>query len=89
MSNSNNSSIWPIVFIILGVSAVIQMFAGSTTTTSSSSAPTSSSYPVDKSSAEYNYARTRFKQEGYSDADADTAARAIIKFNDAQKARGR
>lgn len=88
MSNTNSNSVWPVVLIILGVAVVLQMLGGNNTTTSSSSAPTSSSYPVDRSSAEYNYARTRFKQEGYSDADADTAARAVIKFNDAQKARG-
>jgi hypothetical protein len=88
MSSTNNSSIWPVVFIILGIAVAIQMITGgNNTTTSTPSAPRSSSYPTDTSSLEYEYARGRFKQEGYSDADADTAARAVIKFNDAQKAR--
>lgn len=87
-NTANNSSIWPVVLIILGAAVVAQMLAGNNTT-SSSSTNSSTSYPVDKSSLEYNYARGRFKQEGYSDSDADTAARAVIKFNDAQKARSR
>jgi uncharacterized membrane protein YdfJ with MMPL/SSD domain len=87
-NTANNSSIWPIVLIVLGAAVVVQMIAGNNTT-SSSSTTSSTNYPVDKSSLEYNYARGRFKQEGYSNADADTAARAVIKFNSAQKARSR
>lgn len=38
-------------------------------------------------SFDYKYSKTRFKMEGYSDKDSDAAARAIIKFNEAQKKR--
>jgi hypothetical protein len=43
--------------------------------------------PVDNNSFDYKYSKTRFKMEGYSDKDSDTAARAIMKFNEAQKNR--
>jgi hypothetical protein len=42
---------------------------------------------VDTNSFDYKYSKTRFKMEGYSDKDSDTAARAIMKFNEAQKNR--
>jgi hypothetical protein len=41
--------------------------------------------PVDTNSFDYKYSKTRFKMEGYSDKDSDTAARAIMKFNEAQR----
>ena len=43
--------------------------------------------PVDTDSFDYRYSKTRFKIEGFSDKDSDTAARAIMKFNEAQKNR--
>lgn len=48
----------------------------------------SSSY-TDTNSFDYKYSKTRFKMEGYSDKDSDTAARAIMKFNQAQQNRHR
>jgi hypothetical protein len=44
--------------------------------------------PANTGSVEYRYAKERFKQEGFSSSDADTAARAVLKFHEAQKARG-
>lgn len=81
MSNSNNTSIWPIVWIVIGVAVVLQMFTNNNTT---SSTPT-----VDSNSFEYRYAKERFKQEGFSNADSATAAEAVVKFHEAQKARNR
>jgi hypothetical protein len=43
--------------------------------------------PVDTNSFEYRYSKTRMKMEGFSDKDSDTAARAIMKFNEAQRNR--
>ena len=85
MSNSNSGSIWPIVWILLGVAVVLQMIAGNN---SSSTTSTSTSTPSNTGSFEYRYAKERFKQEGFSNSDADTAARAVLKFHEAQKARG-
>lgn len=50
---------------------------------SSGPAPT----PTGASSPEHRYVRERFRQEGYSDREAQQAADAIIKFNNAQKNR--
>lgn len=36
-------------------------------------------------SFEHNYVKNRMKLEGYSDKDSETAARAIMKFHEAQK----
>lgn len=44
---------------------------------------------TDTNSFDYKYSKTRFKMEGYSDKDSDTAARAIMKFNEAQNNRRR
>lgn len=44
---------------------------------------------VDTNSLDYKYSNTRFRMEGYSDKDSETAARAIYKFNQAQKNRNR
>lgn len=49
----------------------------------------SSTTYTDTNSFDYKYSKTRFKMEGYSDKDSDTAARAIMKFNQAQQNRRR
>lgn len=41
----------------------------------------------DNSSFEHRYAKERVKLEGYSNADAETAARAVVKFHETQKKR--
>ena len=82
MANSNNGSIWPIVLIIFGIAFVLQLFSGNSSSTTTSTAPT-----VDSNSFEYRYTKERFKQEGFNSSDADTAARAVLKFHEAQKAR--
>lgn len=38
-------------------------------------------------SFEHNYVKNRFKAEGYSNKDSETAAKAIMKFHEAQKKR--
>lgn len=43
--------------------------------------------PVNTNSFEYNYSKNRLRSEGFSDKDSDTAARAIMKFNEAQRNR--
>ena len=43
--------------------------------------------PVNTNSFDYNYSKTRFKMEGFSDKDSDTAARAVMRFNEAQRKR--
>lgn len=42
---------------------------------------------VDTNSFDYKYSKARFQVEGYSEKDSETAARAIHKFNQAQKNR--
>lgn len=42
---------------------------------------------VNTNSFEYNYSKNRLRSEGFSDKDSDTAARAIMKFNEAQRNR--
>ena len=42
---------------------------------------------VDTNSFDYQYSKSRFQVEGYSTKDSETAARAIYKFNQAQKNR--
>jgi hypothetical protein len=44
---------------------------------------------IDTNSFDYKYSKTRFQMEGYNAKDSDTAARAIMKFNEAQKNRSR
>ena len=80
MSNSggNNVNVVWVIFVLVVVTAVIQMVAG---TSSSGPAPVSTGTP------EYRYARERFRQEGFSNSDAETAARAVIRFHEAQKNR--
>ena len=44
--------------------------------------------PVRNSSSnsfEHNYVKNRMKLEGFSDKDSETAAKAIMKFHEAQK----
>lgn len=81
MSSSNNTSIWPIVWVVVGVAVVLQMLANNNTP---APAPT-----VNSNSFEYRYAKERFKQEGFSNAESATAAEAVVKFHEAQKARNR
>ena len=45
--------------------------------------------PVNTDSFDYRYSKARFQVEGYSIKDSETAARAIYKFNQAQKNRNR
>lgn len=45
--------------------------------------------PVDTNSFDYRYSKARFQVEGYSGKDSETAAKAIYKFNQAQKNRNR
>jgi hypothetical protein len=42
---------------------------------------------VDTNSFDYKYSKARFQVEGYSNKDSETAAKAIYKFNQAQKNR--
>jgi hypothetical protein len=84
MKQSNDSSSWPLIVFVFVVCIFISMLFGNGTNSTSS---TSTSAP-DKSSFEYRYAKERVKQEGYSDREAAQAAEAIIKFHNAQKARG-
>jgi uncharacterized membrane protein YjjP (DUF1212 family) len=87
MKQSNDSSSWPLIVFVFVVCIFISMLFGNGTNSTSSTSSTSTSAP-DKSSFEYRYAKERVKQEGYSDREAAQAAEAIIKFHNAQKARG-
>lgn len=75
---NNNTNFWPIVLIVIGIAALLQVF-------SINSANTTATTPTTSNTFEYRYAKERFRQEGFSSADADTAAKAVIKFHEAQK----
>ena len=79
MSNSSRaSSMWFLAFIVGGVAMILQLLRGGASSTPS--APVYSG----PNTAEHRYARERFRQEGFSESDATTAARAVMKFHDAQ-----
>lgn len=87
MSNGNssdNTMIWLVCAVILGCSVIANMFS----TNSGGSLPSvpQSADPA-RNTPEYRYARERFRQEGYSSTDAETAASAVYKFHQAQQAR--
>lgn len=86
-NNSSNTSIWPLIIAAAVIGVVVQMIAGGNQSSSSSSSTPST--PTNTGSVEYRYAKERFRQEGFSSSDADTAARAVLKFHEAQKAQGR
>lgn len=81
MQNKDNK-FWTLLFLALASGALFSACVehGGSSATSSS---------VDRGSFEHRYATERFKQEGYSGSDAQKAADAVIKFNNAQKARQR
>mgnify|MGYP003337465330 CR=1 FL=1 len=81
---NNNTRLWIIIFVAGWIFASAMEFFNR----GSSPTPTAES-PAPTNNFEYRYAKERFKQEGLSNSDADTAARAVILFNDAQKARAR
>lgn len=76
-----NASFWLIALCIVGFALFVQALTGGGSSSSSvSSAPVSTS-------VERTYVERRFKQEGFSNSDAATAADAVLKFQRAQDAR--
>lgn len=69
-----------LIFIVCMILSVMFNNGGSSSS-SSSSAPSSTG------SADYRYAKERFRQEGFTDSEASEAASAVLKFHEAQKAR--
>lgn len=86
MSNQNQEGcgIWGVMALILVVFTTILSALGP-----SSSTPADNKYrPVNTDEQfQHEYAKQRIKMEGYSDADAATAADAIMKFQRAQQNR--
>ena len=80
-----NAKFW--IALIFGLALLSAIFNGNNGGSTSSS---SSSYTTNSSdSFNYNYAKNRFKAEGYSDSDSKVAAEAIMKFQKAQENRKR
>jgi hypothetical protein len=74
---------WKIILLIVfGLAMISSLFKNDAPTSSSSTTKESTGF-------DYNYAKNRFKQEGYSDKDARTAAEAVLKFEAAQRNRGK
>lgn len=71
-----------LVWVLFGLSVVVSAMTSCQGTTNSS---TTQSVPVNRNSVEHRYATERFKQEGLSQKDAQTAADAVLKFHNAQK----
>jgi hypothetical protein len=81
-----NDNPWVWVFLgIMALGALSSMFGGG----SSGGSSASYSGSPDRSSREYRYVEERMKLEGMSGSDARTAADAVMKFHEAQKARQR
>lgn len=78
----SNSGFWLIAIIVVAVAMFLNALGGGGTSTTTTSTPS-----VDRSSFEHRYATERLKQEGYSNAEAQQAADAIIKFHNAQQNR--
>lgn len=79
MNNSAGTSpMWLLVFIVVGFAMLLQLIGGGASTTPSTPVYSGSNTP------EHRYVRERFKQEGFSGSDAEAAARAVMKFHDAQ-----
>lgn len=72
---------WVIVLAVVGFAMLLNLIGGNGG--GSSSGPTSPP-AVDRGSAEHKYVTERFKREGYSQAESEQAADAIIKFQRAQ-----
>ena len=88
MSNQPQTEPNPWVFVIGGIfllALLANMFSGS----SSSRTYSSASSGPDRSSREYRYVEERMKLEGMSGSYAKTAADAVMRFHEAQKARQR
>jgi len=86
MSNQGNEGcgIWGLLSIVLIVIVVIL----SAFDTNKPPASDGKYYPANaEERSQREYAKQRVKMEGYSDADADTAADAIMKFQRAQQNR--
>lgn len=85
-ADNKNSNIWLVIIFVVGVSVFIQALTGGGNTSSSVS---SSSGSDNRGSFEHRYATERFKQEGYSAAESQQAADAVIKFHNAQQNRNK
>jgi hypothetical protein len=80
MSQNNGSSgVWVIVLAVVGFAMLLNLISGN-----SGGTTTTTSAPINRSSPEHRYATERFRQEGYSRAESEQAADAVIKFQRAQ-----
>jgi hypothetical protein len=75
-------SVWGwVTLMFIGIAVVVSLF-------DANKPPDGKYYPASSEErAQREYAKQRVKMEGYSDADADTAADAIMKFQRAQQNR--
>ena len=85
-SNSNGSTAW-IWMGVLVLALLSALLSSNSNNVGSSASSSYSPVGVDRSSAEYRYAKERVKLEGYSDREAQQVADAIIKFHNAQQNR--
>lgn len=76
-----NAKFW--IALIFGLVLLSAIFNGNSNSGNSSSSYTSNHSGQD--SFNYNYAKNRFKAEGYSESDSRTAAEAVMKFQKAQE----
>lgn len=85
MSNnsSNDSGFWFWVIVIGGIMLLGQAIGGNR----NSSTPTSSSSSYSPTAPERVYVEQRFRNEGYSNAESQQAAEAVLKFHQAQQNR--
>jgi hypothetical protein len=90
MSNNQatDNGFWLVIVIVFVFAMILQAIGGGGSSSSTaSSSPASSG--VDRGSFEHRYATERFKQEGYSAAESQQAADAVIKFHNAQQNRNK
>jgi cellulase/cellobiase CelA1 len=84
-NNSDNSGMWFWIILVVGIAMLGQIISGGSSSSNSSSSSYTPSTPT--ATAERTYAETRFRQEGYSNAESRQAADAVMKFHEAQKNR--
>lgn len=82
--NGQNNGCGMLIAVIFGFALLSSLAQSCSSSNSGSYTPA-----PDSSSFEHRYVKERVKLEGYSDSEAQQAADAIIRFNEAQKARKR
>jgi hypothetical protein len=83
-NNNDYSSVWLVIMLAFCLGLLGQLFLGQLFQNKNTTAPASFD-PTPAAQSDYQRVEQRFRREGYSDSDAQTAAQAVIKFHNAQQ----